>query len=181
MWNSAAAVREGQALQLRLDEGQWYAVMTRPRHEKKVAEELAIRSVMAFLPLVSEVHRWSDRRKTVEMPLFPGYVFVRLAPTPENKVSVLMVGGVLHFVGSAGHGAPISDAEIDGIRAILGSKTAVYQTSFLKIGQRVRVRGGALDGVEGILAECGRRLVVSVNAIQRSVSVTLEGIAVEPA
>jgi transcription antitermination factor NusG len=136
---------------------------------------------MAFLPLVSEVHRWSDRRKTVEMPLFPGYVFVRLMPTPENKVSVLKVGGVLHFVGCAGHGAPISDAEIDSIRAILGSKTAVHQTSFLRIGQRVRVRGGALDGVEGILAECGRRLVVSVNAIQRSVSVTLEGIAVEPA
>ena len=181
MYHAAEIIPASHALNVPRDDSCWYAVMTRPRHEKKVADELARRSVQAFLPLVSEVHRWSDRRKTVELPLFPGYVFVRLTPTAEDKVSVLMLGGVLHFVGCAGHGAPISDAEIDSIRAILGSKIAVFQTGFLKIGQRVRVRGGALDGVEGILAECGRRLVVSVNAIHRSVFVTLEGIAVEPA
>jgi transcription antitermination factor NusG len=162
-------------------DAQWYAVMTRPRHEKKVAEELEQTSVTAFLPLVTEVRRWSDRRKTVELPLFPGYVFVRLVPTAQNKVSVLRLGGVLHFVGASGHGTPIFDAEIDTIRAILNNNVPVSATGFLQIGQRVRIRGGALDGVEGILAECGRRLIVSVNAIQRSLAVTLEGIAVEPA
>ena len=91
----------------------WYAVMTRPRHEKKVAKELEQNSVVSFLPLASEVRRWSDRQKKVELPLFPGYVFVRLVPTAQNKVSVLRLGGVLHFVGASGHGTPIFDAEID--------------------------------------------------------------------
>jgi transcription antitermination factor NusG len=161
-------------------DGQWYAVMTRPRHEKKVAEELQQTSVTAFLPVVTEVHRWSDRRKKIELPLFPGYVFVRLVPTPENKVSVLRLGGVLRFVGASGYGTPIYNSEIDAIRTILANNVPLSARGFLQVGQHVRIRGGALDGVQGILAECGRRLVVSVNAIQRSLALTLDGITVEP-
>ena len=159
---------------------QWYAVMTRPRHEKKVAKELEQNSVVSYLPLASELRRWSDRKKRVELPLFPGYVFVQLVPTAHNKVSVLRLGGVLHFVGASGHGAPILDAEIEAIRTILSHNVPVSPTGYLHVGQHVRIRGGALDGVEGVLSECGRRLVVSIEAIQRSLSVTLEGITVEP-
>jgi transcription antitermination factor NusG len=174
-------VQASETVHLVQDNRQWYAVMTRPRHEKKVAEELKRRSVNSFLPLASAMHRWSDRRKLVSLPLFPGYVFVRITPTAENKVSVLRLGGVLHFVGDKGHGTPISDNEIENVRAILASDLALSHAPFLRVGQRVRVRGGALDGVEGILTECGRRLVVSVNAIQRSLSLTLDGFDVEPA
>jgi transcription antitermination factor NusG len=180
MNTAVETIPANHALMVPQDDGCWYAVMTRPRHEKKVAEELARSSVRAFLPLVAETRRWSDRRKLVELPLFPGYVFVRLVPTAQNKVSVLRLGGVLHFVGASGDGTPISDTEIDSIRMILSTDLAVSQASYLKVGQRVRVRGGALDGVEGVLAECGRRLVVSVNAIQRSLSFTLEGFSIEP-
>jgi transcription antitermination factor NusG len=153
--------------------------MTRPRHEKRVAEDLTKSGITAYLPLLTEMHRWSDRCKAVQLPLFPGYVFVRVVPLAENKVSVLRHGGVLHFVGDYGHGTPIADDEIDTIRTILCNDIRVSQTGFLRVGQRVRIRGGALDGVEGLLAECGRRLVVSVNAIQRSVAVTLENLSVE--
>jgi transcription antitermination factor NusG len=181
MFNAVQVIQAGQPLQPLQDDRQWFAVMTRARHEKKVAESLAQRSVTAFLPLVTETHRWSDRRKLVELPLFPGYVFVRLTPTAESKVSVLRLGGVLHFVGGCGHGTPISEKEIDSIRAILSGNVPVNHAIFLQVGQRVRIRGGSLDGVEGVLAERGRRLIVSVGAIERSVSITLQGFTVEPA
>ncbi len=137
---------------------QWYAVMTRPRHEKKVAKELEQNSVVSYLPLATELRRWSDRQKKVELPLFPGYIFVRLVPTAQNKVSVLRLGGVLHFVGASGHGAPILRFRDRTIRTILSHNVPVTPTGFLRVGQRVRIRGGALDGVEGVLSECGRRL-----------------------
>lgn len=158
----------------------WYAVMTRPRHEKKVAEELARRGVCNYVPLMTAVHRWSDRKKMVSTPLFPGYAFVKIEATPRNKVSVLQVNGVLHFIGNAGHGSAIPESEIESIRGVLASDVPVTPWGFLKVGQRVRVRGGALDGVEGQLVECGRRLVVSVGAIQRGLSIAVEGYQVEP-
>jgi len=126
------------------------------------------------------MRRWSDRRKLVELPLFPGYVFVRLVPTASNKVSVLRLNGVLEFVGANGNGTANEDSEIESVRSILSSDVPISHIGYLRIGQRVRIRGGSLDGGEGTLAECGRRLVVSINAIQRSLAVTLDGFAVEP-
>lgn len=158
----------------------WYAVMTRPRHEKKVAEELTRRGVCNYVPLLSAVHAWSDRKKVVTSPLFPGYAFVKIEATAKNKVAVLQVNGVLHFVGNAGHGSSIPEREIGSIREVLASNLPVTPWGSLKVGQRVRVRGGALDGVEGQLVECGRRLVVSVGAIQRGLSIAVEGYQVEP-
>jgi transcription antitermination factor NusG len=168
------------ALPLRNNDVHWYAVMSRPKHEKKVAEAMRQVGLPVFLPLVTEMHRWSDRRKAVEMPLFPGYLFVRITPTAESKVSVLRLAGVLQLVGGSGYGTPIADSEIESIRVILKSDLVVSNANYVKVGQRVRVRGGSLDGVEGVLAERGRRLVVSVNAIHRSLSIILEGFTVEP-
>jgi transcription antitermination factor NusG len=161
----------------------WYALLTRARHEKIVAHRLRERGVTAFLPLVSEMRRWSDRRKLVESPLFSCYVFAKLLPTGEGRLNALRIDGVFSLVGTRGEGTPIPDEQIDAVRRLIEERLAWRSYPFLKIGQRVRVRSGALDGVEGILvSRCGEStLVVSIDAIQRSLAVRIEGYDVEPA
>lgn len=160
----------------------WYAVHTRARHERVVAQRLTEQGVTTFLPLVTEVHRWSDRQKSVELPLFGCYVFVRLSPTGEERLRVLRIDGVFKFVGARGSGTPIAESQIDAVRKLIGQQIPWSAHPFLQIGQRVRVRGGALDGVEGILLsrDEDNTLVVSVDAIQRSLAVRIQGYDVEP-
>src|SRR5438445_10607162 len=97
----------------------WYAVQTRARHEKIIAYRLQKQGIPTFLPLISEVHRWSDRTKIIELPLFNCYLFARLAPTNEAKLRVLCVNGVFQLVGSRGEGTPIPDNQIESIRALV--------------------------------------------------------------
>ncbi len=160
----------------------WYAIRTRSRHEKMVAKQLDGLEVENFLPLVISVHRWSDRVRKVELPLFPGYAFVRLVYSPDQRVRVLRTHGVVDFVGSQGKGIPIPDKQIDDVKMLLNNKVPFKNSAFLQVGQKVRVRGGAIDGVEGILtARRGqRRLVIFIEPIQRSLSIDLEGYDVEP-
>jgi|SRR5271166_6107166 len=160
----------------------WYAVHTRARHERVVVQRLREQGVTTFLPLVTEVHRWSDRRKSVELPLFAGYVFVKLAPSVEERLRVLRIDSVFKFVGDRGLGTPIAEAQIDAVRALVGQQIPWRAHPFLQVGQRVRVRGGALDGVEGILLSRNEdnTLVVSIDAIQRSLALRIQGYDVEP-
>jgi transcription antitermination factor NusG len=160
----------------------WYAVHTRARHEKRVAERLAEQGMTSFLPLVKETHRWSDRKKTVEIPLFSCYVFVRMRSQVQERLRVWSTDGVLQIVGGQKQGIPIPDEQIDAVRLLLAEQLPFSTHPFLKIGQRVRIRGGAMDGVEGVLlARNGdRTLVVSVDVIQRSLAVRIEGYHVEP-
>jgi transcription antitermination factor NusG len=160
----------------------WYAVQTRARHEKVVAGRLREQGLDTFLPVSSEVHRWSDRRKKVEVPLFGCYVFVKLVLSDECRYRVCNVDGVFGFVGVRGQGIAIPDEQIEAVRALLAGQLPWSSHPFLKIGQRVRIRGGSLDGVEGILAARNgdRTLIVSVDAIQRSLAVRIEGYDVEP-
>jgi len=160
----------------------WYAVNTRARHERVVAQRLREQGVTTFLPLVKEVHRWSDRRKAVESPLFGCYVFVKLPPTGEDRLRVLRIDGVFKFVGVRGVGTPIAESQIDAVRTLIGQQIPWSTHPFLQIGQRVRVRGGALDGVEGILLSRNddNALVVSIDAIQRSLAVRIQGYDLEP-
>src|SRR5690348_15829642 len=88
------------------EDSAWYAVQTRSRHEKKVAEEIEEKGIRSFLPLVTRVHKWSDRQKQVQLPLFPGYVFVQAGTGAEERISVLRTPGVAGFVGSSGRGTP---------------------------------------------------------------------------
>ncbi|MBZ5597241.1 MAG: UpxY family transcription antiterminator [Acidobacteriia bacterium] len=159
----------------------WYAIQTRSRHEKKVADEIHEKGISAFLPLVTRVHRWSDRRKEVQLPLFPGYVFVHTTAAPETRISVLRTPGVASFVGSQGRGTPIPDKQIDDIRVILDRNVPFELYPFLEINQRVRIRGGALDGVEGVLTakNTDQSLVVSIGLIQRSLLVRVTGYELE--
>jgi len=184
MSTSSAAI--GQYLPVNLVQAQpelnWYAIQTRSRHEKVVERYLQGQSIEVFYPVVSQIHRWSDRRKLVECPLFAGYVFVRIVPSAEERVRVLKTHGVVQFVGGHGQGTPIPIEQMEAVQAVVASNVPFTKHAFLKIGQRVRVRGGSLDGVEGILvAQNGSRdLVISVEPIQRSLSIRIEGYEVEP-
>jgi len=148
----------------------WYGLHTRPRHEKVVANRIEAKGINTFLPLVKEVHRWSDRNKTVEVPLFSCYVFARMTPDRLDRLRVLQVEGVFGLVGSRGEGTSIPDEQIDAVRSLLSTALPWSSHPFLKIGQRVRIRSGALSGVEGtLLSHNGdRTLVISVDALQRS-------------
>jgi transcription antitermination factor NusG len=141
------------------------------------------KGVQAFLPLHSEIHQWSDRKRTVEMPLFPRYIFVKVAPSAEDRVRVLRTNGVINFVGARNMGVVIPDSEIDSVKSVVKSGLAFNPRPHLEIGQRVFVRGGCLDGVQGVLTAVNgdRGLVVSVNLIQRSIAMRIEGFNVEAA
>jgi transcription antitermination factor NusG len=160
----------------------WYAVQTHARHEKVVVQRFRDKGLTTFLPLVTEVRRWSDRFKSVELPLFSCYVFVKIMATNEDRLRVLRTDSVFDFVGVPRQGTPIPDEQIDAVRTIVEERVNWQSYPFLKIGQRVRIRSGALDGVEGILiARNGdRTLVVSIEAIQRSLAVRIEGYDLEP-
>ena len=164
------------------EELRWYALHTRARHEKAVERRLRDQGMETFLPTTIQVHRWSDRRKKVEVPLFSCYVFIRCALSAEDRTHVYQVESVHGFVGVRGASLPIPDDQIASIQKIL-TQTAPWRSyPFLKVGQRVRIRGGAMDGVEGVfLSENGdQSLIISVEAIQRSMAVRINGYDVEP-
>ena len=161
---------------------QWFAIQTRSRHEKKVADELNGRGIEVFLPLVSRTRKWSDRVKKVDFPLFAGYAFVHIAPEPKTRVHVLSAHGVVRFIGPTAQGTPIPSSEIESLRTALVNDIALRPFPFIKVGQRVRIRSGALAGMEGILVGTrgNHQLIVSISTIQRSVSLAIEGYDVEP-
>jgi transcription antitermination factor NusG len=163
-------------------ETHWYAIYTRSRHEKKATGELHQMGMDAFLPTVSAMRRWSDRNKLVDQPLFPGYLFVRTAPSVETRLKMLQASGVVDIVGVKGWGSPIPDEQIDSLRNLLSQGVPFGFHPFLREGQRVRVRGGCLDGLEGILVErlSDRSLVLSIDPIHRSISVQITDYHVEP-
>jgi transcription antitermination factor NusG len=163
-------------------EPQWYAVHTRSQHEKSVTTQLRDQGITAFLPLVTEIHRWSDRQKLVQVPLFSCYTFLHMSFVPELWAKVMRVGGVLSFVGVRGQGVPIPEKQIESIRTLLGINAPYTLCPFLKVGQHVRVRGGMLDGIEGILVSRNgdRTLVISVEPIHRSLAVQIGDYQVEP-
>lgn len=159
----------------------WLAVHTYPRHEKRVASMLTLKAIDNYLPIVTRLHVWSDRRKKIDLPLFPNYVFVRIHPSAESRVGVLQVPGVVQFIGCGKQIVPIPPEQIENIRILLANKIALDPYPFLKLGQRVRILGGALDGVEGVLVRRNgtRRLIISVDSLERSLSMCVEGLDVE--
>jgi transcription antitermination factor NusG len=161
----------------------WYAVLTRARNERAVVNRLSDLRIESYLPVIAELHKWKDRKKRVEVPLFSCYVFVNIEPINEQRHRVCNIEGVFGFVGGRGEGTPIADSEIESVRTVIDERLSWSNHPFLKIGQRVRICGGALDGIEGYLqARNGQQsLVISIDAIQRSLAVRVEGYRVEPA
>jgi transcription termination/antitermination protein NusG len=158
--------------------GSWYAAQTRPRHEKKAAQELAAKNIHTFLPLVIEQRQWSDRRQVVHVPLFASYVFFRGGQT-TSRAAVLSIAGVVQIVGSRGIGLPIPDEQIDAIRAIISDNVPFTRQPYtgLNVGQRVRIVGGSLDGIEGTLVKHNdnRSVVISFTSIQKSIAIQVAG------
>lgn len=153
----------------------------RPRYEKKVTAELQEQGVKTFLPLYSAMHQWSDRRRLADLPIFPSYVFVRILPVLNARISVLRTNGVTNFVGPRNIGVPIPDCEIEAVQAVLDGGASFEPYSYLKVGQRVCIRGGCLDGVKGVLMAVNgdQNLIISVSLIQRSIAMRIEGYKVE--
>lgn len=163
------------------DDLNWYAVYTKARHEKRVAAQFGEKSLCTFLPLLRQIHRWSDRQSKVEVPMFSCYAFVRIAQTPEERLKVLRTPGVLGFVGNERQGTPIPDEQIESLQTALRHNIPCFPHAFISAGSRVRIRGGSLDGVEGIVVRHGsdQRLVVSVELLHRSVAIRFEGYEIE--
>ena len=157
----------------------WYAVYTASNREKRVEHYLRLKGVDVFLPLYSITKRWRNRTTVkVELPLFRGYLFVRIAST--ERVRVLEAPAVVSIVGNGREPLALPDNEIDTLRKELGLRQ-VDPFPYLKVGQRARIRSGALAGLEGVIVRKDERLqvVVSIDAIMRSFAVHVHADEVE--
>jgi len=151
-----------------------YALHVRARWEKLVALSLEQKGYDQFLPLYLSRNRWSDRARDVALPLFPGYVFCRFPVS--RRLPILTTPGVMSVVGISNVPAPVDEADLDRIAALVRSGLPAAPWPFLTVGQRVRVDRGAFAGIEGILVAVKKhyRVVVSVSLLQRSVAVSIE-------
>lgn len=167
-------------LAAKCNECQWYAAYTSANHERRVAAQLADRGVEHFLPSYISVRQWKDRRMTLQLPLFPGYVFVRMAL--PNRLSVLQVAGVARLVGFGRAPAPLPEGEVEALRTGLTHGVRAEPHPYLKVGRRARITAGPLAGLEGILLRWkgSWRVVLSLELIQRSVAVDVDASALEP-
>jgi transcription termination/antitermination protein NusG len=158
----------------------WYAAYTNVHHEKRVAAQMEGRSVDCFLPLYRSARRWKDRRKEIELPLFPGYVFARMRL--GDRLKVLTIPGLVHIVGFGDQPATLPDAEIDMLRRRLAG-ARMEPHPYLSVGRRVRVHSGPVAGLEGILVRRKDRfrVVLSIELIMRSVAVEVDEADIEPA
>lgn len=159
----------------------WYALYTFPRHEKCVAYQIEQRSIPCFLPVYRSVRRWKDRRKELELALFPGYVFVHFAL--RDRLRVLQLPSAVRLVSFNGQPAALPEAEIEALRQRLEQGAHIEPHPYLNLGRRVRVCAGPMQGLEGIIVRrkdrC--RLVFSLDLIMRSVAVEVDECDVEPA
>jgi transcription antitermination factor NusG len=159
---------------------QWFAVETRFRFEKKVAAQLQHKGFQVFLPLLTEHHRWSDRQKAIVIPLFPGYAFVHLDHSRDSHQAVLRTPGLIRFVSFGGIVMAVPQKQIEDLQLLLQEKSLVSLPAFVQAGQRVRIRGGCLNGLEGILTRHeNEKLVISIQSIQRSLAIEVRGYELE--
>jgi len=166
--------RERAQLPTEFAEPHWYVAHTSANHEKRVTQQLLERSVENFLPLYDCVRRWKDRRMKLQLPLFPGYVFVRLLL--RERLKVLQVPGVARLISFNGQPAVLPDTEVEALRAGLATRLRAEPHPYLTVGRRVRVKRGPLAGVEGILIRKKNacRVVLSLDLIMQSASVEVD-------
>jgi transcription antitermination factor NusG len=177
---SGAMTMNGSRLVAEYREPHWYAVQTCANHEKRVRQQLDLRVVETYLPVYESVRQWKDRRVCRELPLFPGYLFVRLALC--DRLRVLRTPSVVRIVEFGGQAAALPDQEIEILRRGLTHELGIEPYPYLKVGRRVRVRTGPLQGLEGILVRKKNRsrFVISVDLIMRSVAVEIDVTELEP-
>jgi transcription antitermination factor NusG len=152
----------------------WYGIRTKSNHERLAAAVLDSKGYEQYLPVYRSRRRWSDRVVEKDQPLFPGYVFCRF--DARKPFPIVSTPGVVSVVGFGNELAPISDTEIEAVQTLLHSGLATEPCPFLHEGQRIRVKRGSLEGLEGILLKkkTDWRIVVSVTMLQRSVAVEID-------
>lgn len=160
----------------------WYAVYTRSRHEKVVHNLLSNKGLSSFLPLRNVLSQWKDRRKYVQKPLFPGYLFVQAGQ--EELHLVMTTPGVAYILGGETEPVPVPDEQLQAVRSLVESPYPVVPWPLLRKGRRVRITAGPLSGIETYIIQrkgsekC--RLVVTVDILGRSVAVEVDPRCVEP-
>ncbi len=163
-------------------EPRWFALETRHRYEKRVVQDLSRLGIETFLPQRIEIRTWSDRKKTITVPLFAGYAFVKLDGLRRTRLQVLQTAGVIGLVSAHGEAVSIPTEQVEHLQRLLQENVPCSLHAFLRVGQRVRIRGGSLDGVEGILVDSDiKSLVISIDCLQRSLAMRIEGYELEVA
>jgi transcription antitermination factor NusG len=159
--------------------GGWYALHTRYQHEKVVTQILTNKRFEVFLPLYSAVHQWRDRARELSLPLFPCYVFVKGGL--DRRLDILTTPGIINWVGIGAGPSLIPDEEIEVVRRVIERSLKVEPHPYLICGDRVRIKSGALAGIEGILVRKKNlyRLVLSVEILERSAAVEVDASCVE--
>jgi transcription antitermination factor NusG len=161
-------------------EPRWYVAYTRPRHEKRIAEQLTERSLEQFLPLYETVHRWKDRKVKLQLPLFPGYIFVRI-PLLE-RLKVLQVPGVVRLVGFGESPTALPEDEMEALRRGLKTGVQAQPHPYLTVGRGVRIVQGPFAGFKGILSRrkgpC--RVVISLLLIKSSIALEVDAWDIGP-
>ncbi len=152
----------------------WYALYTAPRHEKSVAGQIERHGISCYLPLYRSVRRWKDRRKELELVLFPGYVFVQIAL--QDRLRVLQLPGAVRLVARNGQPSALPECEIETLRDRLAGSGTIEPHPYLRAGRRVRVRRGPMQGLEGIIVrrKDSCRVVFSMDLIMRSIAVEVD-------
>lgn len=170
-----------RALALPVSQGEerWFALYTCANHEKRVAAQFESRNVDHFLPLYHSIRRWKDRRVRLDLPLFPGYMFVRLALSARLKV--LEVPGVVRLVGFNGHPLPLPEHEIETLRCGLMSALRFEPHPHVTVGSRVRIVRGPLRGMEGFLVRKKNlyRVIVTIEVIERAAAVEVDALDIQ--
>lgn len=157
----------------------WYAVYIKHQHEKSAADLLARKGFEVLLPLYRARHKWKDRSKIVLLPVFPCYLFLRTCL--EQRLEILHTPGVFWFVGNGGGACTVPFHEIDAVRRVTQSSARFEPHPFLESGDRVRIKSGALTGIEGFLTRFRNqhRIILSVQLLQKAVAVEVDRSAVE--
>lgn len=157
----------------------WFAAYTNANHEKRVAAHFLARGVNHFLPLYSSIRRWKDRRIRLDLPLFPGYIFVHFELTA--RLRVLEVPGVVRLVGFNGTPYALPDKEVETLRTGMAEAIRFEPHPLLSIGSRARIVRGPLAGTEGILVRKKNRyrVVLTIGVIARSAAVEVDASDIE--
>lgn len=158
----------------------WYALRTRSRHEKQVREWLTKQSIEPLLPTLVRISQWKDRKKTIEVPLFPGYCFAQFQW--QDRLSVLKIPGVVQIIGSGNSPEPVPDEEIDALKKLMVSTLSYDAHPYLHEGMAVEVVRGPLEGIRGVLLrkEKRYRLVIAVHLIKQAAVVEIDAADVVP-
>jgi transcription antitermination factor NusG len=163
----------------------WYAVHTKSRHESKVCDGLALKSIHAFLPKIETWSRRKDRRKKIRLPMFPGYLFVQL-PTADNqaRIDILKTAGVVKILGTTRGSIPIPvpDEKIETIQRLVDSKVEIQHYRYPRVGERARILDGPFREIEGLIVKEDPRkdlFVITIEILQRAVAIEMQGFQVE--